>query len=140
MNLFLDTSCLVSFFLVDSHSTKSRPVLEKIVKGEILGLVSALSMVELCGTVRRIGSEEIARETRDAIREMTENGRVKVVPLRNQDASAAAELAISTALKGADAVIVNAAKAAGCALFTFDEEIKARARRVVELYESQTAH
>ncbi len=135
MNLFLDTSCLVSFYLFDLHSTKARPILEKIVKGEISGVVSALSLVELGGAVRRISNEKIAREIMSEMTEMTWNGLIKVVPLGNSDAIAAAELAISTALKGADAVVVSAAKQAECKLFTFDEEIKSRAKEMVEFYE-----
>ena len=134
MNLFLDTSCLVSFFLLDSHSSKARPVLEKVAKGEISGIISALSLVELGGTVRRIANENIAGEVMDELAEMTGKGLIKVVPLRNNDAIAATELAVSIALKGADAVIVSAAKQAGCELFTFDEEIKVRAKGVIKLY------
>ena len=140
MNLFLDTSCLVSFFLLDSHSSKARPVLEKIARGEISGIISALSLVELGGTVRRIANENIAREILSKMAEMVEKDLINVTPLRNTDAFAAAELAASIALKGADAVIVNAAKQAECELFTFDEEIKVRAKGVIKLYEQQASH
>ena len=136
MNLFLDTSCLVSFFLLDSHSITANPILKKIVRGEIFGVVSALSLVELCGTVRRIANEDVAREIRTEIAEMIERGVIRVMPIRNRDAFAATEVAISTALKGADAVIVNAAKEANCKVVTFDEEIKKKAKSVVEFYET----
>ena len=128
MNLFLDTSCLVSFFLADSHSAKARPILENIARGEISGIISALSLVELCGTVRRIANEDIAREIITEITEMIERGMIRVLPMRNKDAFDAAELAISTALKGADAVIVNAASQSRSKLVTFDEEFKKKAK------------
>ena len=136
MNLFLDTSCLVSFFLLDSHSIKARPVLEKIAGGEISGVISALSLVELGGTVRRIANEAIAREIISKIAGMIENGLIRVVPLSNRDAFAAAEFAILTALKGADAIIAKAAEEADCELFTFDEEIKKKAKSAVEFYDA----
>lgn len=135
MNLFLDTSCLVSFFLVDSHSAKARPILNTIARGEISGIISALSLVELCGTVRRIANEDIAREIITETTEMIDSGLIRVMPITNNDALDAAELAISTALKGADAVIANAAKQSKSKLVTFDEEIKKKAKDVVEFYE-----
>lgn len=136
MNLFLDTSCLVSFFLVDSHSAKARPILDTLVRGEISGIISALSLVELCGTVRRIANEDIAREIMAETTEMIDSGIIRVTPISNNDAFDAAELAISTALKGADAVIVSAAKNSNCKLVTFDEEIKKKAKNEIEFYET----
>ena len=135
MNLFLDTSCLVSFFLADSHSAKARPILENIARGEISGIISALSLVELCGTVRRIANEDIAREIITETTEMIDSGIIRVMPITNNDAFDAAELAISTALKGADAVIVSAAKNSNYKLATFDEEIKKKAKGYVDFYE-----
>ena len=135
MNLFLDTSCLVSFFLVDSHSAKARPILDAIARGEISGIISALSLVELCGTVRRIANEDIAREIITETTEMIDSGIIRVMPITNNDAFDAAELAISTALKGADAVNVSAAKNSNYKLATFDEEIKKKAKGYVDFYE-----
>ncbi len=135
MNLFLDTSCLVSFSLFDAHSAKAQLVLEKIAKGEIHGLISALSMAELCGAVRRTANEEIAKEARSNVAQLFEKGLAELVPLNNRSALAAAELAIITSLKGADAVVVNAAKEAKCKLFTFDDEIKKKAKGYVEFRE-----
>ena len=136
MNLFLDTSCLVSFFLADSHSEKAHPILENIARGEISGIISALSLVELCGTVRRIANEDIAREIIREMAELIEKGMIRVIPIRNSDAFEAAELAILTALKGADALIVNAASQSRSKLATFDEEIKKKAKAAVEFYEN----
>ena len=134
MNLFLDTSCLVSFFISDIHNQQVKPVIEKIVRGEIKGVMSALSLAELCGAVRRRTEEATANQVKNDMAVLVKKGVVRIIPITNLDAFMASELAISTGLRGADAVIVNAAKEAGCDLFTFDEEIKARAKGVVVLY------
>ncbi len=135
MKVVLDTSCLVSFFLMDAHHSKAQSMLGRIVKGETEALISALSLAELCGVVRRNTDEETAKEVQSKICELVEKGLIGVVPLKVSDAYGAGEIAIMTALKGADAVVVHAAKANDSRLFTFDEEITKRAKNHVEFFE-----
>ncbi|MBI3036659.1 type II toxin-antitoxin system VapC family toxin [Candidatus Woesearchaeota archaeon] len=135
MNLFLDTSCMVSFFISDNRHQQAKSVIDKVLKGEIQGLISALSLTELCGAVRRRTDQATAKQVKNDIAGLVEKGIVNIIPITNSDAYLASDLAISTGLRGADALIVNAAKQAGCELFTFDEEMKARTEGVVELYE-----
>ena len=136
MNAFLDTSCLVSFFISDVHHQKAKSVIERVLEGEAQGMMSALSLAELCGAIRRNKGEAITRQVKNAMAGLTEKGLMSIIPITNSDAYAASDLAISTGLRGADAVIVNAAKQSKSKLITSDEEIKKKAGHVVEFYEA----
>ena len=135
MSVLLDTSCLVSFFISDAHHEKAKLVRNRIFRREIQGLISALSQVELCGVIRRNRGEAEASQVKNAMDDIAEKELLTIIPLRNSDASLASTLAIKTGLKGADAVIVNAAAQTKSKLVTFDEEIKEKAKSVVEFYE-----
>lgn len=135
MNLFLDTSCLVSFFASDMHSQKAETIMGEIVNGKTQGIISALSLAELCGAIRRRTDEATAKQVKKDLIGLNENGLVSIIPVMNSDASLASDLAISTGLRGADAVILNAAKQSGSTLVTFDEEIKKKAKGFIEFYE-----
>ena len=136
MNLFLDSSCMVSFFILDAYFKKAEYVMKNIANGEIHGIISVISLAELCGAVRRRTDETTAKRVKNDVVGLVEKGMVSIIPLTNWDASMASDLAISTGLRGADAVIVSAAKQAGCELLTFDEEIKKKAKSAVEFYDA----
>ncbi len=136
MSVFLDTSCLVSFFIPDAHHEKAKLVRDKIFRREIKGIISALSMVELCGVIRRNRSEAEAKQVKSAMEALVAQELLSIIPLGSSDASSASDLAISTGLRGADAIIVNAAKQTKSRLVTFDEEIKKKAKSAVEFYET----
>lgn len=136
MDLFLDTSCVVSFFLSDAHHEKAKLVRDRILQHEIKGLISALSLAELCGVVRRNRGEAEATQVKNAIESIAEKEFLTVIPISNFDASLASDLAISTGLKGADAIIVSAAKQNETKLVTFDEEIKKKAKGIIDFYET----
>ena len=136
MSVLLDTSCLVSFFISDAHHEKAKLVRDRIFRREIQGFISALSQVELCGVIRRNKGEAEARQVKNAMDDLAEKEVISIIPLRNSDASLASDLAITTGLKGADAVIVNAAVQTKSELVTFDEEIKKKAKSAVEFYET----
>lgn len=135
MNLFLDTSCLVSFFASDVHSQKAVAIMSEIVNGETQGLISALSLAELCGAIRRRTDEATAKQVKNDLTGLNEKGLISIIPVMNSDAFSASDLAISTGLKGADAIIVSAAKQNQTKLVTFDEEIMKKAKPVVEFHE-----
>lgn len=134
--LFLDSSCMVSFFITDQHSQKAKAEINKIVRSEIQGLISALSLVELSGVMRRNTDEATARQVKNDVMALAEKGLISIVPIRNLDAYLASDLAISTGLRGADAIIVNAAKQTSSKLLTFDDEIRKKAKSVVEFYDA----
>ena len=136
MNLFLDSSCMVSFFILDAYFKKAEYVMKKIANGEIHGIISVISLAELCGAVRRRTDEAAAKRVKNDMVGLVEKGMVSIIPLTNWDASMASDLAISTGLRGADAVIVNAAVQTKSELVTFDEEIKKKAKSAVEFYET----
>ncbi len=136
MNVFLDTSCLVSFFISDAHHEKAKMVRDRILQRENKGLISALSLVELCGVVRRNRGEAEAKQVKNAIEDIAEKELLSIIPISNFDASLASDLTISTGLMGADAVIVSAAKQSKAELVTFDEEIKKKAKGIIEFYET----
>ena len=135
MGVFLDTSCVVSFFLSDAHHEKAKLVRDRILQHEIKGLISALSLAELCGVVRRNRGEAEATHVKNAMETIAEKELLTIIPISNSDASLASGVAIKTGLKGADAVIVNAAQQSKSKLVTFDEEIKKKAKGYVDFYE-----
>lgn len=135
MDVFLDTSCLVSFFVMDAHYKEAKNLMEKIVNEEIRGVISALSLAELCGAVRRRTDEAAAKRVKNDLAGLVEKELISITPITNFDASLASDLAISTGLRGADAIIVSAAKNSKCKLATFDEEIKKKAKGHVEFYD-----
>ncbi|SRR3989344_3253413 len=135
MKLLLDTSCLVSYFMMDAHYARARRVLEQLMAGEIQGMISVLSWVELCGVIRRNTSAERAGEVKGKMLDLMEKGLMDWIPLTIADAVSSGELAVATGLKGADAIIVNAAMENNAKLFTFDEEIKKKAKNKVEFFE-----
>ncbi|GEM_PF-905654 len=128
----LDTSCLVSFFIQDSHSTKAKEVLEKLVNGEINGLIPAIVIAELAGVIRRNTDELTAREVLLKMRRLIENYEIKVIPISLEDTFKSSELAIAVGLKGADATIANVAIVKKAKLMTFDEEIKKKVGERIE--------
>ena len=135
MNAILDTSCLVSLFLKDTHHDKALRILENIVHGHSKAFIAALSLVELCGVVRRNTSEATAREVQQAMNGLIEKDLLTVVPFTASDAHDASSIAIATGLKGADAVTVQAAKKSESQLFTFDEEIKQKGKGQTAFFE-----
>lgn len=137
MSVFLDTSCLVSFFIPDAHHEKAKLVRDSVFRSEIHGLVSALSLAELCGVVRRNRGEEEAIQVKNAMEAIAEKKLLGIIPISNFDASLASDLAISTGLRGADAIIISAAKQTKSKLVTFDEEIRKKAKGCVEFYENE---
>ncbi len=134
MRVLLDTSCLVSFFLKDKYTEKAKSALEKILRNEIQGIISALSLVELCGVIRRNLDEQTAKEVKSKIDRLIEKGLLDIIPIKILDANSASNLAIATGLKGADAVILNAAKENNAKLLTFDEEIKEKGKSFVDFF------
>jgi len=136
MSLLLDTSCLVSFFISDAHHEKAKLLRDRILRREIKGLISALSLAELCGVIRRNKGEAEATQVKNAMKDIAGGKIISIIPISNSDASQASDLAIKMGLKGADAIIVNAASQSRSKIVTFDEEIKKKAKSSVEFYET----
>lgn len=134
MKVLLDTSLLVSFFLIDKYQMKAKAILEKIMKGEIEGIISCVSYVELCGVLRRNTDKETANQVKNKVNELIESGLIKITPLKISDTYEAGEFAIMTGLKGADSIIVQAAIQNKAKLCTFDEEIIRKAKGIVEFF------
>lgn len=134
MKVLLDTSLLVSFFLIDKYQKKAKAIFEKIMKGGIEGIISCLSYVELCGVLRRNTDKETANQVKNKVNELIESGLIKITPFKISDTYEAGEFAIMTGLKGADLIIVQAAIKNKAKLCTFDEEIIRKAKGIVEFF------
>ena len=135
MNVVVDTCCFVSFFMKDGKYPQSLALLEKIASKQIEGIISAITFVELCGVLKRNVSEQDTQAARQKILRLISGGFLQVIPLTISDAERASDVAITTGLKGADAIIVEAAKRTNASLFTFDDELKKKARGLVTFYE-----
>jgi predicted nucleic acid-binding protein len=90
-----------------------------------------LFVVEVCATVaRRTGDAPLAAAVGDALLSAP---RLALHPLDPERSADAASVASTCALRGADAVYVATARAAGATLVTLDREVLTRAASVVSV-------
>jgi predicted nucleic acid-binding protein len=123
MSVFvLDACVLVSLLRTDANHVKALAALLPLVQGLDSMVVPALFEVEVTAALARAGAG--AQSHADFARFLA---RAKVVTLGPRAARAAAAIARTTRLRGADAIYVWTAKRAGLKLVTFDAEILQRA-------------
>lgn len=100
-----------------------------MVTDEIPVVSPTLALVEVAGALaRRTRSESLAEST---IRYLQKQSWLSFSPLSVASSEAAARLAITCALRGADAVYVALARQEGAPLITLDDEMLKRAAPAV---------
>lgn len=88
-------------------------------------------MIEVCATIaRRTGDAELAREAGNVVIAWPH---LELYELHHQLAVDSADIAARCALRGADAVYVATARAAGATLLTLDREMRERASHIVSV-------
>jgi predicted nucleic acid-binding protein len=98
-------------------------VKEKLTGGTML-IMPVLALVEVVGAVvRRTGHEDLGRQV---IEDMTRASDLRLIPVGMDLARAAATLAASYRLRGADAIYAALADNLGLPLVTLDRELRIR--------------
>jgi predicted nucleic acid-binding protein len=129
--LTLDSSVIISSLL---HNEPRHQEATKIWEGILLGKNFALMpysvLVEVVAAIRRrTGSEKLALAV---MKEMLEIETVSFVSLDEKAAEDAAQLAAKTAIRGMDAIVIQVAKEFQTELISFDEEMMAKAVKVLQ--------
>ena len=120
-----DASFWVSAFLAqDAHHDQSARLLRRMVTADIRVSSPTLALVEVAGALaRRTGSQPLAES---AIRYLQKQSWFTLSPLSVAFSEAAARIAITCSLRGADAVYVALARQEGAPLITLDDEMSKR--------------
>ena len=120
-----DASLWVAAFLArDAHHEQSARLLRRMVTDDIPVSSPTLALVEVAGALaRRTGSQALAES---AIRYLQRQSWLMLSPLSVAFSEAAARVAITCSLRGADAVYVALARQESAPLITLDEEMLKR--------------
>lgn len=130
--MVVDASVLVSRLVPhDVHHPASRAWLTRHIGEGGLVVAPALLLPEIAGALsRRTGVPGLAQRAIEAISRLPA---LRLVPVDERLAGAAATLAGRLRLRGADAVCIATAEILGLPLCTWDAEQRERAARVVEV-------
>lgn len=120
-----DASFWVAAFLAqDAHHDQSARLLRRMVTDDIPVSSPTLALVEVAGALaRRTGSQPLAES---AIRYLQGQPWLTLLPLSIAFSETAARVAITSSLRGADAVYVALARQESAPLITLDDEILKR--------------
>ena len=132
MRLVID-SCI---FVASLRKTEPRhkeavAIVNAVASGKHFAFEPYLVLVEVVAAIRRrTGSEELARRVKQRLLSAEHMGFVEIdAPM----AEAAADLAMTTRLRGMDALVIQTAIECSAQLVTFDEEIIELAQGYVSL-------
>jgi predicted nucleic acid-binding protein len=120
--LTVDSSVIVSSLLkVEQRHKEALKIWNDVLSGKTTAIMPYSVFVEVVAAVRRrTGSEELAREVgKQLLRIET----VFFVAVDDNAARDAAELAVKTAVRGMDALVLQVAQDFGTELISFDEEM-----------------
>ncbi len=130
----LDTSAVVSFFIIDKHTPQAEQIFHNVFDGAIEGAITDLILVEVCGVLRRRANKESAEMTLHKLNSWIEGGMLQLFHQNEEVVSLACALAIQHGIKGADALIAATADYYGVKLVTFDEEVQEKLTGKIEFY------
>lgn len=125
-----DASFWVAVFLKqDAHYEQSARLLRRMVSYDLPVFSPNLALVEVAGALaRRTGSQALAES---AIRYLKGLSWLTLMPLSAALSESAAGIAITCALRGADAVYVALARQEGACLITLDDEMLKRSASAI---------
>jgi predicted nucleic acid-binding protein len=115
---------VAAFRAQDAHHDQSARLLRRMVTDDIQVSSPTLALVEVAGALaRRTGSQPLAES---AIRYLKGQSWLTLLPLSITFSEAAARIAITSSLRGADAVYVALARQESSLLITLDDEMLKR--------------
>jgi predicted nucleic acid-binding protein len=129
--LTVDSSIIVSSLLENEPRHKEAlKIWDTVLGGRNVAILPYSVFVEVVAAVRRrTGSEELAREVG---KQLLEIEAVSFVGLDDKSAQDAAEIAVKTGVRGMDALVLQIARDFGTELMSFDEEMMAKARGLID--------
>lgn len=130
MRLVVDASVLIAFVLPDEaeHRNATRFIAACDLAGHHI-ILPALAWPEISGSVARRRRDPAKGET--ALLRISRLPRLKVLPVTDSFALAAARIAGRHSLRGADAVYIQTARAARASLVTLDTEMHTKAKAIL---------
>ncbi len=134
MNLLLDTSALVSFFITDIHTEKVTSLFKDILTGKTTAYVPAFVLVEFCGAISRQAGKEPASIAFKQVQTMLRQESIHTIPQTDETYTRACQLALQYAIKGSDALISALAQQYSLTLATFDKEMHQKLKTELDLY------
>jgi len=120
--LTIDSSVIIASLLEkEPRHQEALKIWESVLSGENIAIMPYSVLVEVVAAIRRrTGSEDLACEVRKEILEI-EN--LSFVVLDQKAATEASDLAIQTAVRGMDALVIQVVREFETELITFDEEM-----------------
>lgn len=136
--MIVDASVVVSRLVPhDTHHDATRRWLERHIAAGGLLVAPALLLPEVAGAVaRRTGAPRLAHRAVDVVSRLPA---LRLIPIDDVLARAAARLAARLRVRGADAIYIAAAIALGLPLVTWDVEQRNRAGGVIEVVRPDAA-
>lgn len=134
MKVLIDTSVALSFFVEETHTKKAEEILLAVLDRDIEGYINPLIMAETCGAISRRAGKEAAERAINTIQEWADKGVLGILPQTEETLRAALGLCIEYGIKGADALIAATAKTNHCSLATFDEELRKKLSKAIDIY------
>jgi predicted nucleic acid-binding protein len=105
----------------------SKALLDAVDSGEFEGLVSAISLAELCSGYYAAGDQ---RGREELLAHLSGRGHFKAVPLDSKLADISGSVRAQTGLKLPDAIIIATGVALAASVITYDEELS-RAKKIL---------
>lgn len=130
--MVIDASVWVSALVAqDAHHATSRRLLKRRSDRGQPVVVPTLALAEVAGAVsRRTGAIDLGQQSAEAILRVPG---LRLVSLDTELGREAARIAAQEQLRGADAVYVATAHRFNLPLLTWDDELQAKARRLVRV-------
>jgi predicted nucleic acid-binding protein len=126
----VDSSVIISSLLNNEHRhAEAFKIWEEVLKGKCLAFLPFSILVEVVAAIRRrTGSNRLALEVK---KELLNLESISFVILDEDSADQAAEIAAEIGIRGMDAIVVQVAKEFGSKLISFDNEMIARASKIL---------
>jgi len=120
--LTIDSSVIIASLLEkEPRHQEALKIWESVLSGENIAIMPYSVLVEVVAAIRRrTGSEDLACEVR---KEILESENLSFVVLDQKAATEASDLAIQTAVRGMDALVIQVVREFETELITFDEEM-----------------
>lgn len=128
--LTIDSSVIISSLLENEPRHKeAQKIWEGVLAGRNFAIMPYSVFVEVVAAIRRrTGSEELAIEVKNQLLNIES---VSFMMLDDKAAEDAAQIAAKTGVRGMDALVIQTAKEFGTELISFDEDMMAKAVKVL---------
>lgn len=126
----VDSSVIISSLLWnESRHEEAFKIWEEVLKGKSIALLPFSVLVEVVAAIRRrTGSNRLSLEVK---KELLSSESITFVVLDENSADQASDIAAEIGIRGMDAIVVQVAKEFGSKLISFDNEMIAKASKIL---------